>query len=1062
MPTPVSVARQCLAEAAAVALDEAVNVAKKRCHAQTTSLHAVSALLSLPSSTLREACTRARSSAYSPRLQFRALELCVGAALDRVSVSKSSASEEPPVSNSLMAAIKRAQANQRRHPETFHLYQQQLNSNLNSSFQNSISVVKVELKHFVMSILDDPIVGRVFADAGFRTNEIKLAILNPIPMSSATSRYPPPFFGRLNDLEANKLGPNFPFHVAAATEKVDENSRRIGEILVNKNNRNPLLIGGCANEVLRSFTDCLKRNEKTEFLPKEIEGLSVVSMEPEISEFVNEERIRLKLKQASEMVENCRGSGILVNCGDLKAFVDIESVDIVNSVVSELKRLLINSGGKLWVIGFLANDDDYKKLLERFPSIENDWDLHLLPITTSSIGGKCFKSSLMGSFVPFGGFFSFPSELETLRTSGTQSSSLCNFCNEKYEKEISVIQKGESTGSIADKHSVNPASWLQIATSKRPYTVEARDDKALFDAKVMALKTKWSDICRRLHFSGTSQEDIFKAKSQSFTVSSAGLGTLLNGSRTNLSPCTPADLQKNFLSDQNIPIPQAELPVHGSDINDRCNPSISKGTTNLPIACTSPPSVVSVTTDLGLGTIYVSAEECRRKTNLQDHNISIRDSLESSGHNENTSSRISQSPSSSHRFSKEMGMKDLEYPWKVLAEKVSWQIEAIRTIGRTILRCKNGNGSCHFSNKGNIWLSFLGPDKVTKRKVAATIAEIVCGKQENLLCFDLSLQDSICPVNSIIDSSGLEFQDLKSGRKMIVDYIAEELSKHPNSVILLENIEKADFFVQSSLSQAVKTGKFQDSHGRDINVKNIVFVLASSVLNFGKSLPFGRVESEFPEEKILEAKNLQMQILIRYVHGDYSPESTANVSIIPSKTFSNQVKKRKLMDAESTKAEISKRSSQLPRSIIDLNLPVEDTEEDSNIDTCDDDPEMWLKEFLELVDENVEFRPFDFESLAKKILKEIDVGLRKVVNTKILLEIDREVMAQILAAAWLADSKNALEDWIETVLCSSVEEARLKCNVTSSDCVMQLVPCDGLVVEERASGVCLPARINVI
>jgi len=172
MPTPVGVARQCLTPEAAHALDEAVGVARRRGHGQTTSLHAVSALLSLPSSTLREACARARNSAYSPRLQFKALDLCLSVSLDRVASTQ--LVDDPPVSNSLMAAIKRSQANQRRQPENFHLYHQIPN-------QSSISCVKVELQHLILSILDDPVVSRVFGEAGFRSSEIKLAMVRPLP-----------------------------------------------------------------------------------------------------------------------------------------------------------------------------------------------------------------------------------------------------------------------------------------------------------------------------------------------------------------------------------------------------------------------------------------------------------------------------------------------------------------------------------------------------------------------------------------------------------------------------------------------------------------------------------------------------------------------------------------------------------------------------------------------------------------------------------------------------------------------------------------------------------------
>ncbi|KAI3705030.1 hypothetical protein L1987_75260 [Smallanthus sonchifolius] len=171
MPTPVNIARQCLSPEAIQILDEAVSVAHRRCHAQTSSLHAVSALLSPPSSPLREACGRARNSAYSSCIQSKALELCLGAALDRLP-STPKRLEEPPVSNSLMAAIKRSQANQRRQPENFHLYQQ--------TATWSPSTVKVELQNLIMSILDDPVVSRVFGESGFRSSDIKLSILRPV------------------------------------------------------------------------------------------------------------------------------------------------------------------------------------------------------------------------------------------------------------------------------------------------------------------------------------------------------------------------------------------------------------------------------------------------------------------------------------------------------------------------------------------------------------------------------------------------------------------------------------------------------------------------------------------------------------------------------------------------------------------------------------------------------------------------------------------------------------------------------------------------------------------
>lgn len=270
MPTPVTTARQCLTEEAARALDDAVSVAKRRNHAQTTSLHAISALLSPSFSLLRESLTRARSSAYSPRLQFRALELCVGVSLDRVPSSKTQNDDfAPPISNSLMAAIKRSQANQRRQPDMYHLHQININNNNNSNNPISISNIKVELKHFVLSILDDPIVSRVLGEAGFRSSDIKMAIIHPPVTSPArwppAARCPPLFLCNLMDYPAGD----------------DENCRRIGEVMVKRIEKNPILVGVCAKDALASFKDCLEKGKYSGF-PREIHGLKLVCLEREI------------------------------------------------------------------------------------------------------------------------------------------------------------------------------------------------------------------------------------------------------------------------------------------------------------------------------------------------------------------------------------------------------------------------------------------------------------------------------------------------------------------------------------------------------------------------------------------------------------------------------------------------------------------------------------------------------------------------------------------------------------------------------------------------------------
>ncbi|CAI9761186.1 unnamed protein product [Fraxinus pennsylvanica] len=186
-----------------------------------------------------------------------------------------------------------------------------------------------------------------------------------------------------------------------------------------------------------------------------------------------------------------------------------------------------------------------------------------------------------------------------------------------------------------------------------------------------------------------------------------------------------------------------------------------------------------------LGTLYSCAVEERRNFNPQENYNRIQYFSGSSGTNENASHKVTRSSSCSYgQLEKPIDGKDLEYPWKVLAENVHRQIEAVRTICQTVSRWRTGNGIGHGSDKRNVWLSFLGPDKVGKRKFAASFAETIFGRKEHLLSVDLGTQFEIRACNSVFDHHDSKYFDLKFGRKIIVGYIAKELSKQTRSVMV--------------------------------------------------------------------------------------------------------------------------------------------------------------------------------------------------------------------------------------------------------------------------------------
>jgi hypothetical protein len=220
---------QSLTAEAAAALQLSLGLARRRGHAQVTPLHVAYTLLGgsepPPSSSsprlfttiaasapayglLVRACARSRRQTH-PAQQCRALELCFNVALNRLPTGTANAGglgsspspatsfaasllqqqpASPTLSNALVAALKRAQANQRRgcvelqtqpSPPPPPPGQPQPHSTTSPSHhqqQQPVLTIKVELDHLIVSILDDPSVSRVMREAGFSSAAVKASL----------------------------------------------------------------------------------------------------------------------------------------------------------------------------------------------------------------------------------------------------------------------------------------------------------------------------------------------------------------------------------------------------------------------------------------------------------------------------------------------------------------------------------------------------------------------------------------------------------------------------------------------------------------------------------------------------------------------------------------------------------------------------------------------------------------------------------------------------------------------------------------------------------------------
>ncbi|KAG7643754.1 ATPase AAA-type core [Arabidopsis suecica] len=887
MPTAVNVAKQCLTAEASYALEEAVNVARRRGHSQTTSLHAISALLSLPTSVLRDACARVRNSAYSPRLQFKALDLCLSVSLDRIQSGHQLGSDDsPPVSNSLMAAIKRSQAHQRRLPENFRIYQEMSQS----QNQNSLSCVKVELRQLILSILDDPVVSRVFGEAGFRSSELKLSIIRPVPHLLRYSSQQPLFLCNLTgNPEPNPV--RWGFTVPSLNFNGDLDYRRISAVFTKDKGRNPLLVGVSAYGVLTSYLNSLEKNQTDGMiLPTKLHGLTAVNIGSEISDQISVKFDKTytdtRFHDLGKLAEQGSGPGLLLHYGDLRVFTNGEgNVPAANYIVNRISELLRRHGRRVWLIGATTSNEVYEKMMRRFPNVEKDWDLQLLTITSLKPCLPHNKSSLIGSFVPFGGFFSTtPSELK-LPFSG-------------FKTEITG-----PVSSISDQTQSTLPPWLQMTTR--------------------------TDLNQKS--SAKTKEGLESVCGNKFTSSASA------------STCSA----KSVTTDLNL-------------------------------------RVSSVTTGSGL------------KKHLDSKDFSQPQSV------------------SSYSFDnpRDLNAESFKIIYRRLTDMVSGQDEAARVI------------SCALSQppksvtRRDVWLNLVGPDTVGKRRMSLVLAEIVYQSEHRFMAVDLGAAEQ--------GMGGCD-DPMRLRGKTMVDHIFEVMCRNPFCVVFLENIEKADEKLQMSLSKAIETGKFMDSHGREVGIGNTIFVMTSSSQGSATT-------TSYSEEKLLRVKGRQVEIRI---------ETVSSLPMVRSVYGPTSVNKRKLMglgNLQETKdtVESVKRLNRTTNGVLDLNLPAQETEIEEKYH-CEENSNVWLmnlKNHKRLIE--VPFKPFDFEGLAEKIKKSVKENFDKCVRSDCLLEVDPKIIERLLAAVYFSDSRKDIKELLENIMSPVFLRIKERYEITTR-CVVKLV-----------------------
>jgi hypothetical protein len=635
--------------------------------------------------------------------------------------------------------------------------------------------------------------------------------------------------------------------------------------------------------------------------------------------------------------------------------------------------------------------------------------------------------------------------------------------------------------------------------------VQTRDDGMVLSTRVAGLQRKWDSICQRLHHTqppgSNTHPPQFPAvagfqlvedeKEDVENLSSKDTSALPNGNRcVNVNSYIPSDLQKTSRKQLGFSLPvvsearsdsilskQWEKPSKEEDLGSSGlrSPYSFSNSCMVDGSQASPTSVTSVATDLGLRISSIGNE--LKKTVNQNH-MELPHDLSGSFsanvdlvHGSISDHRARSSSSSSPVFGGQFDPSNAKMLFRAVVERVGWQDEAIRIISQTIAHCRARNEKRQGASlRGDIWFSFCGPDRCGKKKIASALAEVIYGSRENFISADLSSQDGMVHAHMVFDRPEMSGYTVKFRGKTMVDFVAGELCKKPLSIVFLENIDKADVQAQKSLSQAIQTGKFADSHGREVGISNAIFV-TTSTLTEDKVGSSSNDFSTYSEERILKAKDWPMKILIERVLDEEMGQVITPITAkkdIPSSIFLN---KRKLVGANQNLdrqeiTEMVKRAHKMSARNLDLNLPAGENDlPDTDDGNSDNDPESdiskaWLQGFLEQVDARVFFKPFDFDALAGRILNEVNGCFHKIVGWECLLDIDPKVMEQLLAATYLSDQNRVVEDWVEQVLGWGFVEV-LRRHSLNANSIVKLVACKSLFLEGRMPGVYLPTKIII-
>ncbi len=154
-----------------------------------------------------------------------------------------------------------------------------------------------------------------------------------------------------------------------------------------------------------------------------------------------------------------------------------------------------------------------------------------------------------------------------------------------------------------------------------------------------------------------------------------------------------------------------------------------------------------------------------------------------------------------------------------LGKKVIGQTEAVQKVAKAIRRSRAGmrDGKRPIAS-----FLFMGPTGVGKTELTRCLAEELFGEREAMIRLDMSEYMEKHTVSKLIGAPPGYIGYDEAGQ------LTEQVRRHPYSIILLDEMEKAHPDVQNMFLQVLEDGQLTDSQGRKVSFKDTMVIMTSN------------------------------------------------------------------------------------------------------------------------------------------------------------------------------------------------------------------------------------------